>query len=322
MKKFMSILMVAMMVSATCVYVSADDEPEQETGEKATIKVVDKSDNEVKTYETNVGDKIEVTVKGYSQEAINGFLTSTYFNQTGLEDFVEYSDVNVLAYDTTAYETEDGTTFYKSNINGMSVRPEDETEIDRDVFGCCYTSASSTGSYSDEGGQIIVNFALEVKEAGESVIATVVNDAAYEADGEDISDATKLTTDTTILVNGEEPVEPEVPTEEPTTEPTAPTEVPTEVPTQVPTDTSTTVPTAPTNATNSTVAPTNTTNATNATTATSAGAVNNTSGNNNNNSSTSGKVSTGENTTMIIALFAVLALASGVTVVAKKKAKH
>lgn len=320
MKKFMSILMVAMMVSATCVYVSADDEPEQETNEKATIKVVDKSDNDVKTYETNVGDKIEVTVKGYSQEAISGFLTSTYFNQTGLEEFVEYSDINVFAYDTTAYATDDnGTTFYKSDINGMSVRPEDETEIDRDVFGCCYTSASSTGSYNDEGGQIIVKFALEVKEAGESVIATVVDDAAYEVNGEDVSDATKLTTDTTILVNGEEPVQPEVPTEEPTKEPTTPTEVPT----QIPTDTSTAVPTAPTSATNTTVAPTSATNATNsttATTATSGNAVNNTSSNNNN-SSTSGKVSTGDNTTMIIALFA-LALASGVTVVAKKKSKN
>lgn len=322
MKKFMSILMVAMMVSATCVYVSADNEPEQETNEKATIKVVDKSDNDVKTYETNVGDKIEVTVKGYSQEAISGFLTSTYFNQTGLEEFVEYSDINIFAYDTTAYTTDDnGTTFYKSDINGMSVRPEDETEIDRDVFGCCYTSASSTDSYKDEGGQIIVKFALEVKEAGESIIATVVDDAAYEVNGEDVSDATKLTTDTTILVNGEEPVQPEVPTEEPTaTEPTAPTEVPTQMPTDIPT----TVPTAPTSATNTTVAPTNSTNATNsttATTATSGNAVNNTS-NNNNNSSTSGKVSTGDNRTMLIVLFAVLASASGVTVAAKKKPKN
>lgn len=312
MKKITSIILTAMLVSATCVCtmgVSADEEVNCPSD--IPIRVVDACDGSSKTYIAGIGDKVEFTVTGTSEKEINAFLAATYINQSSAENLVEDSIDDTLKYDFTAYTNEDGeTTFYDaSSMPGMSVRPEDESEANRDKFGYCYTAPSGT-SYAD--GKVMVKFAVEVNAFVGCDVVTVVEDASYDENGDIISDPSVLSTKTTVTINGETP-------EEPTEEPT---EVPTEEPTVEPTEAPTTEPTeAPTSATNATVAPTvvptTATNATVAPTKAATSAAGTTTGNTTTNS---GKVTTGD-TTAVIALFSVLMAAAGVVVVAKKKAR-
>lgn len=311
MKKLTSILMAGMLAATGCicaVTASATDET------KATITVVDASGGEPVTCEANVGDKIECTVTGYSDKSITALLGSTYINQADANSLVEYSDIDILGY-SDGYYTETGL-FYDTGIfSSMIVRPEDASEYDRDACGYCYVLGIPAGDYAAEDGQVIVKFALDVKAAGECTIKTILEDVTYDdANGEIVSDASAAKTKTTVNVisTGGDSTEATEATE--TTEATEAT-VPTEA-------TEVTAPSteAPTNATNATTAivATNATNATTSTTATSATNATSKSSTSNTTSSTTGKVATGDSTSVALVL-AVLFVASGAFVVARRK---
>ncbi|MEE0930371.1 MAG: LPXTG cell wall anchor domain-containing protein [Acutalibacteraceae bacterium] len=324
MKKLTSVLMAGMLAATGCicaVTASATDET------KATITVVDASGGESVTCEANVGDKIECTVTGYSDKSVTALLGSTYFNQVDADNLVEYSDIDVLGY-SDGYYTETGL-FYDTGIfSTMAVRPEDSSEYDRDAFGYCYILGRPAGDYAAENGQVIVKFALDVKAAGECTIKTVLEDVTYDdVNGEIVSDTSAVKTKTTVNVisTGEDSTEATEATEATdATEATETTEA-TEatVPTEATEATEVTAPSteAPTNATNATTAivATNATSSTTATSATNATSKSSTStSTSNTTSSTTGKVATGDSTSVALVL-AVLLVASGVFVVARRK---
>ena len=146
-------------------------------------------------------------------------------------------------------------------------------------------------------------------------------------------DPTEEPTDTPTELPTEEPTEAptvaptELPTEEPTEAPTvAPTELPTEAPTVAPTDAPTVAPTeAPTNvATDKPTAPTSATNATtattatNATNATSATSATSSTSSSNTSTTTTGKVATGDASSVAM-LLGMLMIAAGTVISARRK---
>lgn len=320
MKKLTSVLMAGMLAATGCicaVTASATDET------KATITVVDASGGESVTCEANVGDKIECTVTGYSDKSVTALLGSTYFNQVDADNLVEYSDIDVLGY-SDGYYTETGL-FYDTGIfSTMAVRPEDSSEYDRDAFGYCYILGRPAGDYAAENGQVIVKFALDVKAAGECTIKTVLEDVTYDdINGEIVSDVSAVKTKTTVNVisTGEDSTEATVATE--ATEATETTEATVSTETTEATEVTAPSTEAPTNATNATTAivatnVTTSTNATSATTATSKSSTSTSTSTSNTTSSTTGKVATGDSTSVALVL-AVLLVASGVFVVARRK---
>ena len=320
MKKLTSVLMAGMLAATGCicaVTASATDET------KATITVVDASGGESVTCEANVGDKIECTVTGYSDKSVTALLGSTYFNQVDADNLVEYSDIDVLGY-SDGYYTETGL-FYDTGIfSTMAVRPEDSSEYDRDAFGYCYILGRPAGDYAAENGQVIVKFALDVKAAGECTIKTVLEDVTYDdVNGEIVSDTSAVKTKTTVNVisTGEDSTEATVATE--ATEATETTEATVSTETTEATEDTAPSTEAPTNATNATTAivatnVTTSTNATSATTATSKSSTSTSTSTSNTTSSTTGKVATGDSTSVALVL-AVLLVASGVFVVARRK---
>lgn len=322
MKKLTSVLMAGMLAATSCVCAITASATDDTT---AKINVVDDfmgQPGTTTTYDVKVGDKIECAVVGYSDKDITAVMGATLFNQKDAEDFTEYSDIDVLGYADGYYE-ETGLFYDTGDFSTMAVRPEDSSEFDRDVFSYCYILGRPSGTYAEADGQVIVKFALEVKSAGECTIKNLLQDVTYDdANGDIVSDDTAVRTaiKLNVVSSGETPTDATEATA--ATEATVPTEAtaPTEatIATEVVTVPSTVAPTSATNATSGTnatsAATSGATSATNATNKPSTG----TNTNSNNNSSTTGKVATGESTSIALIL-AVLFAVSGVVVVARKK---
>lgn len=309
MKKLTSLFISGMLAVTGCVCaVTASAETEM-----AKITVVD--GNEVTAvYEVPVGSTVECTVKGTSAEKITAFHGSIFVNQVDATTLAEESELDILGYAEAYFSN--GVHYDPGNFGSMMVRPVSAAEFNRDELGFIYSAGLPAAGF--DTGVDMIKVAYEVKNAGECTIVTTMNDVTYDdANGIPTKDITAISTVTTLDAE----TFTEDPTEEPTEAPTEePTVAPTEAPTVAPTDEAT-APTAtePTDATNPTTATdaTNTTNATNATNATSATSATKAPTTNN---STTGKVATGDSTTIAVIMSALL-LASAGTVISVRRRK-
>lgn len=317
MKKLTSLFISGMLAVTGCVCaVSAS----AEDAETAKITVYDGTEV-TGVYEVAVGEKFECTVKGTSAEKITAFLGSVYINQADATTKADESELDILGYSDAYFSN--GAYYDPGTFSSMFVRPQNSAEFNLDKLGFIFSSGLPVAGF-DQGVDMI-KVAYEVKNPGECAIVTVVNDATYDDEnGIPTKDANAIKTVTTLNVdqNTEDPTEEptEKPTEAPTAEPTdAPTEKPTDAPTEKPTEAPTAEATAaPTNATTATDS-TNATNATSATNVTSATSATSSSNTSNNNSSTTGKVATGDSTTIALAIASILLASAGTVVLSRKK---
>lgn len=322
MKKLTSLLMSGMLAVTSCVCAVTASAEEVET---ARILVADGINATAFTvYEVPVGTKFECVVKGTSTEKITGFHGSLYVNQAVPEAhveesaLVEESSLDVLGYAEGYFSN--GVHYDPGMFASMYVRPVSPAEFNLDRLGFVFTSGLPAAGF-DEGVEMI-KVAYEVKNPGECMIVTTIDDATYDDEnGIPTKDKKCIKTSTRLNVEEytEDPTEPTEPTEpSDPTEPTAPTE-PTE-PTEPSEPTDPSAPTEPTDVTNPTSAPTADdtkapTNATNATSAT----TNSTTSNTTSSSTTTGKVATGDTATIAMIMAAILLASAGTVVIARKR---
>ena len=296
MKKLTSLFISGMLAVTGCVCAVTASADEVET---AKITVMD-GNTVTAVYEVPVGEKVECTVKGTSAAKVTGFHTSIFVNQTDAENLVSDSELDVLGYAEGYFAN--GVHYDPGMFASMQVRPVSPTEFNLDELGFLFTSGLPVSGF--DAGLDMIKVAYEVKNAGECTIVTVMNDATVDDEnGIPSKDKNAITTVTTLNAD----LYTEEPTEAPTEETT---EAPTDEATEAPTDEATVAPTeAPTDATNPTEAPTNATSApTNATQKATTSTSTNT-----------GKVDTGDSSSIALIGAAMLLASVGVVAIARKK---